>query len=102
MAIRTTRDDPAFAERFIAGVRERRAGRNDRTQFELIPDKYGGSTLAAVTHPQESGAGQPGELLIRAEAELAWQVLRRLRVDRSVPLAAGTGRRVGWQGDSVA
>ena len=57
MSIRTTRDDPAFAERFIAGVRERRAGRTDRTQFELIPDKHGGSTLAAVT-----------QLLIRAEA----------------------------------
>ena len=58
MAIRTTRDDPAFAERLIAGMRERRADRKDRTQFELIPDKYGGSTLAAVT-----------QLLIRAEAE---------------------------------
>jgi hypothetical protein len=56
-SIRTTRDDPAFAERFIAGLRERRAGRTDRTQFELIPDKHGGSTLAAVT-----------QLLIRAEA----------------------------------
>jgi len=56
-AIRTTRDDPAFAERFIAGLRERRAGRTDRTQFGLIPDKHGGSTLAAVT-----------QLLIRAEA----------------------------------
>jgi subtilisin family serine protease len=56
-AIRTTRDDPAFAEGFIAGLRERRAGRDDRTQFELIPDKYGGRTLAAVT-----------QLLIRKEA----------------------------------
>ena len=56
-SIRTTRDDSAFAERFIAGLRERRAGRTDRTQFELIPDKHGGSTLAAVT-----------QLLIRAEA----------------------------------
>jgi subtilisin family serine protease len=58
MAIRTTRDDPAFAERFIADVRERRAGRDDRTQFELVPDKHGGSTLAAVT-----------QLLIRKEAQ---------------------------------
>ena len=63
-SIRTTRDDPAFAERFIAGLRERRAGRTDRTQFELIPDKHGGSTLAAVT-----------QLLIRAEA---LQGVRRL------------------------
>ena len=57
IAIRTTRDDPAFAERFIGRVRGRRAGRDDRTQFELIPDKYGGSTLAAVT-----------QVLIRAAA----------------------------------
>ena len=56
-SIRTTRDNPAFATRFIADVRERRAGRTNRTQFELIPDKHGGSTLAAVT-----------QLLIRAEA----------------------------------
>jgi hypothetical protein len=49
MSIRTTRDDPAFAERFIAGLRERRANRTDRTQFGLIPDKHGGNTLAAVT-----------------------------------------------------
>ena len=56
-SIRTTRDDPAFATRFIADVQERRAGRTNRTQFELIPDKHGGSTLAAVT-----------QLLIRAEA----------------------------------
>ena len=57
MAIRTTRDDPAFAERFIAGLQERRAGRDDRTQFEVIPDKHGESTLAAGT-----------QLLIRSEA----------------------------------
>jgi subtilisin family serine protease len=57
MAIRTTRDDPAFAERFIAGMQERRAGRDDRTQFEVIPDKHGESTLAAGT-----------QLLIRSEA----------------------------------
>jgi len=63
-SIRTTRDDPVFAERFIADVRQRRAGRTDRTQFALIPDKHGGSTLAAVT-----------QLLIRAEA---LQGVRRL------------------------
>lgn len=63
-SIRTTRDDPAFAERFIADVRQRRAGRTDRTQFALIPDKHGGSTPAAVT-----------QLLIRAEA---LQGVRRL------------------------
>jgi Subtilase family len=68
MAIRTTRDDPAFADRFIAAVRERRAGRDDRTQFELIPDKYGDSTLAAATRRPGSGPGRPGELLIRADA----------------------------------
>src|SRR5919106_1644474 len=52
-SIRTTRDDSAFAERFIAGLRERRAGRTDRTQFELIPDKHGGSTLAAYNLDEE-------------------------------------------------
>ncbi len=56
-SIRTTRDDPAFAERFIAGVRGRRAERTDRTQFGLIPDKHGERTLATVA-----------QLLIRAEA----------------------------------
>jgi hypothetical protein len=56
-AIRTTRDDSAFAELFIAGVRERRADRTDRTRFELIPDKHGERTLATVA-----------QLLIRAEA----------------------------------
>src|SRR5215207_3013827 len=67
-SIRTTRDDAAFTERFIASVQERRAGRTDRTQFELIPDKHGGSTLAAVTRRPESELGRPGELLIRADA----------------------------------
>ncbi len=67
-SIRTTRDDPAFAERFIAGVRERRAGRTDRTQFERSPDKYGGNTLAAVTRRPGSEPRRPGELLIRADA----------------------------------
>jgi subtilisin family serine protease len=57
MAIRTSRDDPAFAAQFIAGVQQRRADRDDRTKFEVIPDKYGGNTLAAAT-----------QLLIRAEA----------------------------------
>jgi Subtilase family len=66
--IRTTRDEPAFAEQFIARVRERRTGRTDRTHFELIPDKHGGSTLAAVTRRPGAEPGQPGELLIRAEA----------------------------------
>jgi hypothetical protein len=67
-SIRTSRDDPAFAGQFIAGVRERRAGRTDRTQFELIPDKYGDNTLAAVTRRPGPGPGRPGELLIRADA----------------------------------
>jgi subtilisin family serine protease len=66
-SILATRDDQAFAQRFIARVRERRAGRNDRTQFEPIPDKYGGNTLAAVTRRQGSEPDRPGELLIRAD-----------------------------------
>jgi len=67
MSILTTRDDPAFEERFIARVRERRAHRDDRTRFELIPDRHGGNTLAAVTHRRGSQPGRPGELLIRAD-----------------------------------
>lgn len=72
MSILTTRDDPAFAERFIVGIKERRAGRTDRTRFELIPDKHGGSTLAAVTQEQPGGTPGPTDepgLLIRKEAE---------------------------------
>lgn len=67
-SIQTTRGDPAFAEQFIARVRDRRADRTDRTRFELIPDKHGESTLAAVTRRPGAETGQPGELLIRAEA----------------------------------
>ena len=67
-SIRMTRDDPAFAERFIAGVRQRRSGRTDRTQFALIPDKHGRNTLAAVTRRRGDERGRPGELLIRADA----------------------------------
>jgi hypothetical protein len=66
-SILTTRDDRAFAERFVTRVRDRRAGRDDRTRFEPIPDKYGGNTLAAVTHRQGSQPDRPGELLIRAD-----------------------------------
>jgi hypothetical protein len=66
-SILTTRDDPAFGERFVTRVRERRAGRDDRTQFEPIPDKYGDNTLAAVTHRPGSQPDRPGELLIRAD-----------------------------------
>jgi subtilisin family serine protease len=66
--IRTSRDDHAFAERFIASVRERRAGRTNRTQFDVIPDKYGDNTLAAVTRRPGPEPGRPGELLIRADA----------------------------------
>ncbi|MGH8828896.1 MAG: S8 family peptidase, partial [Jiangellaceae bacterium] len=71
-SIRMIRDDPAFAERFIAGVRERRIDRADRTPFELIPDKHGGSTLAAAnTQPPGGTPVPPGGLglLIRTEAE---------------------------------
>jgi hypothetical protein len=80
MSIRISRDDPAFAERFIAGVQERRAGRADRTQFELIPDKHGGSTLAALQPPPGATQGPARELglLIAAEAELRVPRVRRL------------------------
>lgn len=77
-SIRTTRDNPAFAERFIAGVQNRRAGRVDRTQFELIPDKHGGSTLAAAnTQPPGGSPVPPGGLglLIRTAAEPGVQML---------------------------
>ena len=80
MSIRITRDDPAFAERFIAGVQERRAGRVDRTQFEVIPDKHGGSTLAAL-QPSPGATQEPARelgLLIPAEAELRAPRVRRL------------------------
>jgi hypothetical protein len=77
-SIRTTRDDPASAERFITGVRERRSGRADRTQFELIPDKHGGSTLAAANQQPPGGKPVPAGglgLLIRTEAESAVRTL---------------------------
>jgi hypothetical protein len=66
-SILAARDDPAFADRFIARVRERRAGRDDRTQFEVIPDRHGDDTLAAVTRRRGSQPDRPGELLIRAD-----------------------------------
>jgi hypothetical protein len=66
-SILQTRDDPAFAERFLSRVTERRDGRNDRTQFQVIPDKHGGTCLAAVTRRPGSDSGEPGELLIRAD-----------------------------------
>lgn len=74
----TIRDDPAFAERIISDVRDRRVQRTDRTQFDLIPDKYGSTTLAAARSDQ---------LLIRAEddrdarAELEARGLQRAEVD---------------------
>jgi hypothetical protein len=81
--IRITRDDAAFAERFIAGVQERRAGRPDRTQFEVIPDKHGGSTLAAL-QPLPGDTPEPARelgLLIPAEAEASMPRVRRLLED---------------------
>jgi Subtilase family len=81
MAIRMTRDEPAFAERFIASLRERRAGRLDRTQFEVIPDKHGGSTLAAVPPPRPDateGLARGLGLLMPAEAERRVPRVRRL------------------------
>lgn len=86
-SILTTRDDPAYAERFIARIQERRAGRNNRTQFTPIPDEYGDSTLAAAT-----------QLLIRAEAE---QDVRRLLEDvyglERQEVAELDGRVVRWR-----
>jgi len=87
-SILATRDDPFFAERFITRVRERRAGRTDRTQFDRIPDDRGGSTLAAGT-----------QLLIRAEAE---QDVRRLLEEvyglERQEVAELDGRVVRWRG----
>ncbi|HEX6326632.1 MAG TPA: S8/S53 family peptidase [Jiangellaceae bacterium] len=57
-SITSTRDDPAYEDRLISDIQQRRAGRSDRVQFERIPDKYGGSTLAAASKEQ---------LLVRAE-----------------------------------
>lgn len=87
-SILATRDDPSFAERFIARVRERRAGRTDRTQFERIPDERGGGTLAAAT-----------QLLIHADAE---QDVRRLLegvygMERQ-QVAELDGRVIRWRG----
>ncbi len=88
-SIHAAYDDPAFAQRFIARVRRRRAGRNDRTQFQPIPDERGGSILAAGT-----------QLLIREEADRS---VRRLLenaygLDRQV-VAELDGRVVRWRGD---
>jgi Subtilase family len=99
-SIRTTRDDHAFAERFIARVRERRAGRTNRTQFEVIPDKYGDNTLAAVTRRRGDERGRPGELLIRADALPA--VSRLLAVYELVdPAARELGEPVTELGNRV-
>jgi hypothetical protein len=88
MSIRTTRDDPAFAERFIAGVRQRREGRKNRTQFEVIPDKHGGNTLAAVT-----------QLLIRKEAEGdVRELLKDVYGMRRQEVRELDGRVVRWRG----
>jgi hypothetical protein len=57
-SITATRDDPAYEDRLISDIQQRRAGRSDRVQFEQIPDKYGGGTLAAAAREQ---------LLVRAE-----------------------------------
>jgi hypothetical protein len=65
-SILATCHDPAFEDRFIERVRERRAGRSDRSQFVQIPDRRGGKTLAAVTRRQPE-LGEPGELLIHAD-----------------------------------
>lgn len=66
-SILATRHDRAFEEWFVSRVAERRAGRTDRTQFELIPDRYGGNTLAAITRRRGSREDRPGELLIHAD-----------------------------------
>lgn len=57
-SITATRDDSAYEDRLISDIQQRRVGRSDRIQFEQIPDKYGGSTLAAAAREQ---------LLVRAE-----------------------------------
>ncbi|HEU4542919.1 MAG TPA: S8/S53 family peptidase [Jiangellaceae bacterium] len=56
-SIITTRDDPAFEERLISDIQQRRSG-SRRIPFAWIPDKYGGNTLAAAGKEQ---------LLVRAE-----------------------------------
>lgn len=66
-SILATRDDQAFEERYISRVTERRRGRTDRTQFKLIPDRHGGSAMAAVTRRPGARQAEPGELLIHAD-----------------------------------
>ena len=56
--ITATRDDRAFEDRLISDIQQRRSHRSDRIKFEWIPDKHGGSTLAAAAREQ---------LLVRAE-----------------------------------
>jgi hypothetical protein len=100
-SILTTRDDPAFAERFITDVRERRAGRTDRTQFELIPDKYGGTTLAAVTSRRDAERGRPGELLVHVDDLQDVRRLLSLHGLREEPVAELDRRVVRLRGGQL-
>lgn len=73
-SIITTREDPAFDERIISQIRDRRrrrrGGNDDRPiDFELIPDKHGGKTLSAAANEQ-------AKLLVRkSDAETVHRVL---------------------------
>jgi subtilisin family serine protease len=91
----TTRDDPAFDERLISDIQQRRAGRSDRTQFDRIPDRYDGTTLAASAKEQ---------LLVRAEDDERVRPLlegRRYNLTRQVVTGLDS-RVVAYSADGVS
>ena len=100
-SILSARDDAAFEEQFFTDVRERRAGRTDRTQFELIPDKYGGTTLAAVTRGRDAERGRPGELLIHVDDLQDVRRLLSLHGLREEPIAELDRRVVRLRGGQL-
>lgn len=101
-SILSTSDDPAFEERYFTSVQERRARRTDRTKFALIPDKFGGTTLAAVTRRAGDESSEPGELLVHADDVEAVRRLLGLHGFTEEPVAELDGNVVRLRGGQLS
>jgi subtilisin family serine protease len=98
-SIITTREDPAFDDRLISQIRDRRRRRRREgapqpIDFEPIPDKHGGKTLSAAANDQ-------AKLLIRKRDDDAVRRLLTTVYDlRQVPVAEQlAGEVVAYAGE---
>ena len=90
-SILSARDDAAFEEQFFTDVRERRAGRTDRTQFELIPDN------TEVPLWRRSPVAGTQNVVGQASCSSMWMICR-MCAGCSASTGCGRNRSPSWTG----